>query len=73
MIKYDRGGWLLASRQLDDDAVDEGVRALLAYYAKRISELAALGLPVESVERCDIGPRPEYAIIANAVAIKKGR
>ncbi|WP_156460752.1 hypothetical protein [Sphingomonas sp. Leaf339] len=73
VIKYDRGGWLLASRQLNDDAVDEGVKALLAYYAKRINELAALGLSVESLERAYIGPRPDYVIIDNAVDIKKGR
>lgn len=73
VIRYERGGWLLVSRQLDDYDVDSGVRALLAYYAKRISELVALGLSVENIGRFYLGPRPNYASLDIASDTEKGR
>ncbi|KQR83187.1 hypothetical protein [Sphingomonas sp. Leaf343] len=66
VIKYDRGGWLLASRQLRDSDVDGGVRALLAYYGKRITGLVALGLPIDRIDGAYIGHRPPYAAIGIA-------
>lgn len=63
VIKYERGGWLLVSRQLLDGDVDAGVRALLAYYAKRIAELVAMGLPINRIGDAYIGHRPSYAKI----------
>jgi hypothetical protein len=63
VIKYERGGWLLVSRQLGNSEVDAGVRALLAYYAKRIAELGAMGLPLDRIENAYIASRPAYAAI----------
>jgi DNA-binding transcriptional regulator YhcF (GntR family) len=72
VIRYERGGWLLASRKLADDTVDSGVRALLAYYAKRISELVALALSIQDVGKFYLGRRPDYVSLAVMADAKKG-
>ena len=61
VIRYERGGWVLVSRQLDKSDVDTGVKALLAYYARRIAKLVALGLPIDRIGEAYIGERPSYA------------
>ena len=63
VIEYDRGGWLTASRQLDQADVDKGVKALLDYYGKRIGELATLGLDVSRVQTFYRGGRPAYVAL----------
>jgi DNA-binding transcriptional regulator YhcF (GntR family) len=60
VIEYDRGGWLIASRQLHHASMDHGVKAILSYYNKRIGELAALGLDVSQVQRLYVAGRPPY-------------
>ena len=39
VIRYERDGWVLISRQIESDQVDRGVHALLNYFQKRIGEL----------------------------------
>lgn len=60
VIEYDRGGWLVVSRQLHQANVDRGVKRLLDYYGKRIGELAALGLDVAQTQRLYRDGRPAY-------------
>ncbi len=63
VIRYERGGWLVAASQITDLPIDSGVRALLGYYAKRINELVAIGLDTTQVEARYLAGRPDYVAL----------
>ncbi len=63
VIEYDRGGWLLVSRQLKHRSVDQGVKALLAYFRKRIEELVSFGFDPAVADRFYINGRHQYDLL----------
>lgn len=63
VVRYERGGWLLVSSQLEDEKVDQGVHALLAYFRKRIGDLIAYGFDPARAGDFYIDARPDYAEI----------
>ncbi len=60
VVRYDRGGWLLVSSQLADERIDQGVRAVIDYFCKRIDELVSYGFDPADPERFYIDGRPDY-------------
>lgn len=63
VIRYDRDGWLLVSRQLANEEVDQGVTALLDYFDKRIVELGAYGFDPAGAGAFYLDGRPPYVPI----------
>lgn len=63
VIHYDRGGWITVSRQLFNEDVDIGVRALIDYFRKRIVELAGFGLDTTDTATFYLDGRPPYASV----------
>lgn len=61
VVRYDRGGWLLVSSQLADERIDQGVRAVIDYFCKRIEELISYGFDPSDAARFYIAGRPDYA------------
>ncbi len=63
VARYDRGGWLLVSRQLADARIDQGVRMVIDYFHKRINELVAHGFDPADAARFYIEARPDYVAL----------
>lgn len=63
VVRYDRGGWLLVSSQLADARIDQGVRAVIGYFHKRIGELVAYGFDPGDAARFYIKERPNYVAL----------
>ncbi|WP_010219979.1 helix-turn-helix domain-containing protein [Sphingomonas sp. PAMC 26621] len=59
-IRYQRDGWVLVSRQIGSEQIDQGVHALLEYFQKRIGELIAYGFDTARVDAFYINGRPAY-------------
>ncbi|UAJ08913.1 winged helix-turn-helix domain-containing protein [Glacieibacterium megasporae] len=64
VIRYQREGWVLASRQIGSDQIDRGVRALLDYFKKRIVELVSYGFDPTNAATSYLDRRPEYVSLA---------
>ncbi|MHA6723270.1 winged helix-turn-helix domain-containing protein [Sphingomonas sp. RS2018] len=63
VVRQDRGGWLLVSSQLADARIDQGVRMVIDYFHKRITELVAYGFDPADAARFYIGSRPDYVTL----------
>ena len=60
VIRYDRGGWLLETRQLLNEDVDQSMRDILRYYAKRLTDLTVAGFDTHNPSAFYLGLRPEH-------------
>ena len=63
VIHYDRGGWLLESRQLLSEDVDQNMRDILGYYTRRLNELSAAAFDTGNPDAFYLGPRPEHVCV----------